>query len=175
MDVRASTGESKIKFIYDIFHTKLGWVGIAATDKGINKITLPRTSAAEVRACLNTGNGYVQDKSEFIKLKEDIACFLRGEEVVFDVVLDMSFATEFRKKVWEAAMEIPYGCTISYSELAMRLGEPNSTRAVGSALGANPFPMVIPCHRVIAKNGALGGYSGGIELKAQLLTLEKRL
>jgi methylated-DNA-[protein]-cysteine S-methyltransferase len=80
--------------------------------------------------------------------------------------------TEFQRAVWQRLREIPYGETISYSELARRVGNPKASRAVGSANGANPIPIVIPCHRVIAADGGLGGFGGGLLVKQALLELE---
>lgn len=82
--------------------------------------------------------------------------------------------TAFQIAVWNELLKIPYGDTISYSELAMRIGKPNAVRAVGTANGANPIPIIIPCHRVIGANGSLTGYGGGIERKQWLLALEGR-
>ncbi len=81
--------------------------------------------------------------------------------------------TEFQRSVWRQLQGIPYGETISYGELARRVGNPKASRAVGSANGANPLPIVIPCHRVIAANGTLGGFGGGLPTKQALLTLEQ--
>lgn len=82
--------------------------------------------------------------------------------------------TAFQIAVWNELLKIPYGDTISYSELALRIGKPNAVRAVGTANGANPIPIIIPCHRVIGANGSLTGYGGGIERKQWLLALEGR-
>ncbi len=83
--------------------------------------------------------------------------------------------TEFQKKVWNELLKVPYGKTISYEQLAERVGNLKSIRAVGKANGANPIPVIIPCHRVIGKNGSLVGYSAGLEIKKKLLNLEKGL
>ncbi len=82
--------------------------------------------------------------------------------------------TAFQLAVWKRLCEIPYGETISYGELARRLGNPNASRAVGLANGSNPIPIVIPCHRVIGSNGKLTGYGGGLPIKEKLLALERR-
>jgi len=82
--------------------------------------------------------------------------------------------TPFQLKVWQRLCEIPYGETMSYGELARRIGNPNASRAVGLANGANPIPIVIPCHRVIGSNGKLTGYGGGLPIKEKLLALERR-
>jgi methylated-DNA-[protein]-cysteine S-methyltransferase len=90
---------------------------------------------------------------------------------IFDLKLDL-VGTEFQKKVWNELLKIPYGETISYKELAIRLGNLASIRAVGGANGANPIPIVIPCHRVIGSDGKLVGYGGGLHIKEKLLELE---
>ena len=80
--------------------------------------------------------------------------------------------TPFQKRVWSQLQQIPFGATVSYGELARRLGEPTASRAVGAANGANPIPIVIPCHRVVGSDGGLTGFGGGLEVKARLLELE---
>jgi methylated-DNA-[protein]-cysteine S-methyltransferase len=82
--------------------------------------------------------------------------------------------TPFQKRVWAELVRIPYGATISYAELARRIGDPAAARAVGLANGANPAPILIPCHRVIGSSGKLTGYGGGLEIKERLLALERR-
>ena len=100
--------------------------------------------------------------------------YFRGQRQKFNLPLAPS-GTAFQQRVWRALQDIPYGQTESYGDLARRLGKPKASRAVGSANGANPIPIVIPCHRVIASNGGLGGYAGGLALKRQLLKLEGAL
>ena len=81
--------------------------------------------------------------------------------------------TPFQRRVWDALLEIPYGETTSYGEIARRIGQPQASRAVGLANGSNPLPIIIPCHRVIGSNGSLTGYGGGLPIKQQLLALER--
>ena len=97
--------------------------------------------------------------------------YLAGTRTRFDVPLDLSAATPFRRAVLEALLDVPFGTTVSYADLAERVGT-QSPRAVGQAVGWNPLPIVVPCHRVITRNGRLGGYSGGIDRKVALLALE---
>ena len=97
--------------------------------------------------------------------------YFRGERKDFDVPLD-SQGTPFQKIVWDALTEIPFGATISYRQLAERVGKPTSFRAVAQAVGANPIAIVVPCHRVIGSDGSLTGFAGGLEAKKTLLTLE---
>ena len=96
---------------------------------------------------------------------------LLGKRKQFDLPLEIE-GTEFQKRVWNELLKIPYGKTISYKELAVRLGDEKVIRAAASANGANPLPIVIPCHRVIGSDGSLIGYGGGLEIKEKLLILE---
>lgn len=96
-----------------------------------------------------------------------------GKRDAFDVPLDLSSGTPFQQTVWQALLKIPYGKTISYAQLANIIGKPTACRAVANANGKNPISLIIPCHRVIASDGGLGGYTGGIDIKQQLLALEQ--
>jgi methylated-DNA-[protein]-cysteine S-methyltransferase len=98
--------------------------------------------------------------------------YFKGQRKTFDLSLHMQ-GTEFQKKVWKELLKIPYGKTISYGELARRIKNEKAVRAVGTANGKNPLCVIIPCHRVIASDGTLGGYSGGLTIKARLLQLEQ--
>ena len=103
-----------------------------------------------------------------------LRAYFKGTLRDFDLPLAPE-GTAFELKVWKALLKIPYGRTISYGELARRIGNPNASRAVGLANGRNPLPIVIPCHRVIGSNGKLTGYGGGLDTKRWLLTLEGAL
>jgi O-6-methylguanine DNA methyltransferase len=98
--------------------------------------------------------------------------YLRGELREFSVGLDLR-GTPFQRRVWSMLTEIPYGQTVAYAEIASRIGSPNALRAVGQAVGANPVPIVVPCHRVVGKDGHLVGFGGGLPLKERLLNLER--
>ena len=98
--------------------------------------------------------------------------YFAGERRTFTVPLAPA-GTPFQLRVWRALLEIPYGETTSYGELAQRLGQPTASRAVGLANGSNPIPVIIPCHRVIGANGSLTGYGGGLPIKQRLLALER--
>jgi methylated-DNA-[protein]-cysteine S-methyltransferase len=102
-----------------------------------------------------------------------LRAYFAGELQAFDLPLAPQ-GTPFQLAVWKHLCEIPYGETISYGELARRIGNPNASRAVGLANGSNPIPIVIPCHRVIGSNGKLTGYGGGLPIKDKLLGLERR-
>ena len=98
--------------------------------------------------------------------------YFAGERQTFDLPLSPQGGTPFQQKVWNQLKKIPYGQTISYAQLAQAVGNPKACRAVGSANGKNPISIIIPCHRVIASDGSLGGYAGGLKMKKQLLDLE---
>lgn len=96
-----------------------------------------------------------------------------GKLQQFDLPLDLSLGTQFQQKVWQALQQIPYGQTISYAQLAQNIDKPTAYRAVANANGRNPFSIIIPCHRVVASDGSLGGYTGGLDKKRLLLKIEK--
>ena len=102
-----------------------------------------------------------------------LEAYFAGKLESFDLPLAPE-GTQFQQIVWKRLCEIPYGKTISYGELARRIGNPNASRAVGLANGSNPIPIIIPCHRVIGSNGKLTGYGGGLPIKEKLLALERR-
>jgi methylated-DNA-[protein]-cysteine S-methyltransferase len=166
-------GKSHVKSVYSIFHTAAGWVGILSSPAGIKRVTLPQKSEDEAREAL--GSGPVQAAPADGGLNDLIAQFrgyYSGRRVVITGSPDLSAATPFQRDVWQAARLIPYGETRSYRWVAEKIGKPGAARAVGQALGKNPCPVIVPCHRVLNNNGGLGGFSGGIEMKKQLLKLE---
>ena len=138
----------------------LGFLEITGSEKGIRNISFLnlRVKVGRTPACLKTCS---------IQLKE----YFNGERKSFTVDLDLE-GTPFQLKVWHELMNIPYGKTISYLELARRIGEPSALRAVGGANGSNPVSIIIPCHRVIGHDGKLVGYGGGIKRKKWLLEHE---
>ncbi len=103
---------------------------------------------------------------------EQVFEYLASERTHFDIPLDLR-GTPFQRAVWDVLLKIPYGESCSYAEVARAIGRPTAQRAVGSANNANPVSLVVPCHRVIAADGSLGGYGGGQELKARLLAMER--
>jgi methylated-DNA-[protein]-cysteine S-methyltransferase len=109
----------------------------------------------------------------FEQAARQLHAYFAGQLTSFDLVLAPQ-GTSFQKRVWDAICEIPYGETITYGELAQRIGNPKGSRAVGLANGSNPIPIVIPCHRVIGSDGRLTGYGGGLPIKERLLALEAR-
>jgi O-6-methylguanine DNA methyltransferase len=101
--------------------------------------------------------------------------YLAGKRSTFEVPLDFSQGTSFQRQVWRTLQRVPYGKLRSYQWIALRVGGPQYARAVGNAVGANPLPIVIPCHRIVAHDASLGGFSGGLPMKRKLLGLEGTL
>lgn len=116
----------------------------------------------------------VKDDDRCKPYAEQLIEYFQGERTSFTLPMDIR-GTPFQQEVWEALQRIPYGETRSYSDISDQLGKPLSTRAVGTAIGANPLLITIPCHRVIAKDGSLAGYRGGLDMKKKLLKLEGNL
>lgn len=114
-----------------------------------------------------------EDEAELREVIGQLRAYFAGELENFELPLSPE-GTQFQQKVWAELRNIPYGETISYGELARRIGNPNASRAVGLANGSNPIPIIIPCHRVIGANGKLTGYGGGLPIKEKLLALEKK-
>ncbi len=157
---------------FDMVETSAGWVGIEASESGVKRLTLPtqnrKSDLAEMgieEQDLTPGAGG--------GLGDRLRHYFVGQPVVFKDGIDLTGTTEFQRQVYEAACQIPYGETKSYGQLAEEIGRPGAARAVGQALGANPVPILIPCHRVVAADGGLGGFSGGIKTKEKLLAMEK--
>jgi methylated-DNA-[protein]-cysteine S-methyltransferase len=113
------------------------------------------------------------DNSAFVEVIRQLQSYFAGERKNFDLSLSLE-GTDFQKTVWTALRKIPYGETISYKELAEMIDKPKAVRAVGAANGANPIPIIIPCHRVIGNDGSLTGFGGGLPLKKRLLELESQ-
>ena len=113
----------------------------------------------------------VEDEDSLQSYAQELIAFLDGKRKDFTVSTALH-GTPFQQSVWQALLEIPFGETVSYSTIAERIGNPKAVRAVGAAIGANPMLIIVPCHRVIGKNGALTGFRGGLEMKAHLLDLE---
>lgn len=163
------TGELK----YITFKTDTGWLGILASAKGLLGTTLPQRSAQKARQLLGDSvNQATWSPLLFDDLRERLKVYLSGGKIAFPDGLDLPAATPFQREVWETTRLIPYGETRSYRWVAEQIKRPRAARAVGQTLGRNPLPIIIPCHRVVASNDKLGGFSGGVEMKRHLLYLE---
>jgi len=152
------TGELK----YIILNTNMGWVGILGSATELRCTTLPQPSAQEAQHLLGDTNNATWAPHAFDNLIQRCRIYFGGQRVTFPDQLDLSGATTFQRQVWEITRLIPYGETRSYAWVAEQIGQPRAVRAVGQALGKNPLPIIIPCHRVITSNGKLGGFGGGL-------------
>ena len=150
-----------------------GWLGILGSAKGLLCVTLPQHSTQEAHQLLgDRANHATWSPHLFDDLIQRLGIYFGAHKVAFPDKLDLSGATAFQREVWEITRLIPYGETRSYTRVAEQIGKPAAVRAVGQALARNPLPVIIPCHRVVASDGKLGGYSGGLEMKRYLLYLE---
>ena len=151
----------------------MSWIGILASAKGLLSTTLPQCSSQEALEQLgDRANDVIHSTDLFDDLMERFRSYFSGHRTAFPDKLDLSGATTFQREVWQATRLIPYGETRSYAWVANHIRRPKAVRAVGQALGRNPLPVIVPCHRVIASDGKLGGFSGGLEMKKHLLYLE---
>ena len=152
--------------------TPIGLLRLRGTERGITGIFMEKhrhgPEAVELR-------GWVRDDALFADARTQLTDYFAGRRKEFDLAIDRGAlgGTAFQRRVWSELERIPYGITISYGELARRIGNPNAVRAVGLANGRNPISIIVPCHRVIGANGTLTGYGGGIERKRWLLEFEK--
>ena len=149
---------------FTIMKTPVGSLLIAENSSGVSAIIFNGDS-------FSIPESWQRVKNLSSEVMNQLQQYFNGERYEFDLQLAPE-GTSFQMDVWRALEEIPYGETISYLDLAKRMGKPAAVRAVGAANGANPLPIVIPCHRVIGHNGKLTGYGGGLEKKQYLLSME---
>lgn len=143
--------------------TPLGWLGIRASDSGLVAVDFDASPVADA-----SGNGLTA------RCKQQLQDYFAGMRHQFDLPLAAP-GTDFQCRVWQALMTIPFGTTCTYQDIASRIGNPRAVRAVGSANGCNPLAILVPCHRVIGRDGGLTGYTGGLARKAWLLRHEGAL
>jgi methylated-DNA-[protein]-cysteine S-methyltransferase len=164
----------------EIFQTPWGWMGMAASERGICCIVLPTLSRSAVQDQLRHRHDAAEQApsqerrvAEYLHdARAQLMQFLADERRVLDFSLDLSDGTPFQRRVWRVILRIPYGRVRSYRWVADRVGGAHYARAVGNALGANPVPIIVPCHRVVTSQGSLGGFTGGLSVKRRLLELE---
>ncbi len=149
-----------------------GRVFLARTEKGVCRVSFRQReeellSDLERRSLLPEMAPKKLDRE-----RRELAEYFAGKRREFGMPIDLRWGTDFQKKVLRAASRIPFGECARYADVARRIGRPNSQRAVGNALGRNPVAIVIPCHRVIASNGGIGGYTGGLDIKRALMKIE---
>ena len=156
------------------FKTSWGWIEIAASTNGITSIDLSPSTRRATAGQRQTGEAG-EIATLLAEAQAQLLAYIEGTRREFSMPVDMSAGTPFQRKVWKAIIRIPYGRVRSYQWVATRVGGKQYARAVGMALGANPVPIVVPCHRIIAHDGSLGGFGCGLPMKRQLLKLEGTL
>ena len=162
---------------YDVFETPFGWMGVLASSTGLRRTTLPEGSPDECVAKLGEEvHRAVPAPERFQVLKEKLMRFYAGEPVSFaDQAIDVDDASPFLRRAWMTCMSIPAGETRSYQWLAAEAGRPRAPRAAGQSMARNRLPIIVPCHRVVASDGGLGGFGKGrtrLDLKRRLLEME---
>jgi methylated-DNA-[protein]-cysteine S-methyltransferase len=162
---------------YCLFDTAVGPCGVAWSEHGLTRLQLPESdrSATEGRLRRSAARESKAVPPEIGRLIADIQSYMAGHRVDFaSVAIDLTEVEPFQQQVYTAARSVPWGQTVSYGELARQTGSPGAARAVGHALSRNPVPIIIPCHRILAKGHRIGGFSapGGIFTKERLLALE---
>lgn len=160
-----------LDWIWSAFPSRLGEIRVAASPLGIGAVWFPDQRHLPDPAALQ--QWHVDDTHALLrKSKQQLEAYLEGHLDAFDLPLDLSTGTAFQQAVWTLLMEIPAGASLTYAEVAQRIGRPSAVRAVGGAVGHNPISIVVPCHRILGADGSLTGYSGGLERKIQLLQRE---
>lgn len=156
------------------FESPVGVMRVASTDRGLAYVRLPSEEGRGLSGFLqrfarrpSLVDAFAPNRPAIAQIRD----YLEGKRTDFDLSLDLR-ATDFQRRVYEAVAAIPYGEVRSYAEVARAIGHPSAVRAVGAANGANPLPLVVPCHRVVGSGGHLGGYGGGLPLKRRLLAME---
>jgi methylated-DNA-[protein]-cysteine S-methyltransferase len=159
------------------FDSKIGLIYIASTDKGVCKISVPRQTKKNFFRWLRENfddSEVVDNKSRNKEIMDQLNRYFNGKLAKFTCAVDMR-GTPFQVRVWKELLKISYGTTISYKQLAKRLGTSRGFQAIGRANAANPVPIIVPCHRVLGTDGTLIGYASGVKTKEFLLKLEGSL
>lgn len=151
----------------------LGKIWILATGSGLQEIRLSNDPAPSRREARQRGIAFVRRPRWTDPARRALERYLTGRDRELDLALDLARGTPFQRRVWEAARRVPYGATASYADIARVAGHPRAVRAVGNALGSNPVPIVVPCHRVIHADRSIGGFSSGLPWKRFLLEIER--
>jgi methylated-DNA-[protein]-cysteine S-methyltransferase len=151
---------------FDQFKTPIGRLVVAADDEGLRHVLFEKNRHDPIHR-----EEWKRDPSPLRAAREQLLAYFGGDRQAFDLPL-VPVGTPFQLKVWAALREIPFGTTVSYGDVARRIGDPKAVRAVGAANGRNPLPIIVPCHRVIGSDGRMTGFGGGLPVKQFLLVHE---
>ncbi|MEU6667305.1 methylated-DNA--[protein]-cysteine S-methyltransferase [Streptomyces sp. NPDC046727] len=174
-----SHGQDEQRVVWAVVGTDIGPLMLAATHDGLVNVVFHASDAVRDRAlerlAARLGGRPVEDPDSPLLAEAigQVRAYFAGERHDFDLPLDWSLISGFNRQVLrELASGVPYGTVVGYGDLAGRVGQPGGAQAVGAAMGANPLPVVVPCHRVVESGGGIGGFGGGLETKRKLLALE---
>ncbi len=159
------TGKMKKKYCY--YKAPIGELLLVATEKGLEEVRFPSKQKKK-----RPDSDWTHDTPYLSEVMEQLTAYFAGQLKIFTLQLNPT-GTPFQKKVWKELQKIPYGKTASYEDIAQGINSPKACRAVGGANGKNPIPIIIPCHRIIGKDGSLTGFGGGLDLKEYLLHHEQ--
>ncbi|MFF7091398.1 methylated-DNA--[protein]-cysteine S-methyltransferase [Streptomyces rubradiris] len=174
-----SLGQDEQRVVWAVVGTDIGPLMLAATRNGLVNVVFHASDAVRDRAlqrlAARLGGRLVEDADSPLLAEaiRQLRAYFAGERHGFDLPLDWSLSSGFNRQVLrELASGVPYGSVVGYGDLAGRVGQPGGAQAVGTAMGSNPLPVVVPCHRVVESDGGIGGFGGGVETKRKLLALE---
>lgn len=174
-----SHGQNQQQVVWAVIDTDIGPLLLAATRDGLVNVVFHATDVVRDKALdrlasrLGAEPVEVPDSPLLTEAIHQVAAYFAGERHGFDLPLDWSLISGFNRQVLrELASGVPYGTVVGYGDLARRVGQPGAAQAVGMAMGSNPLPVVVPCHRVVESDGGIGGFGGGLETKRKLLALE---
>ena len=166
--------EDLITVGYDLMDSPLGPLWIAVGPRGVVGIHYGEPDERELARISRTyGPAVLPDPARCGRVESELDQYFAGRRRAFDVEVDLTPLTPFQRRILAATSKVPYGAVTTYRTVARNAGNEQASRAAGGALGANPIPIVVPCHRVVATGGSLGGYAGGLAAKRRLLALER--
>jgi methylated-DNA-[protein]-cysteine S-methyltransferase len=169
----AAAAEGLLDVGYDLFETPVGTLLLAATPRGVCRISYDADPESHAEQFARAYGARVLRASRPVDaVKRELDEYFAGKRETFDLSLDLAGAATFTREVLDELARVPFGEVTTYGHLAARVGKPRAARAVGTVMNRNPIPIVLPCHRVVGSSGSLVGYAGGLERKQLLLRLE---
>ncbi|HYH28445.1 MAG TPA: methylated-DNA--[protein]-cysteine S-methyltransferase [Actinomycetota bacterium] len=168
----AAQGAGLLDVAYTITDSPFGPILLAATDKGLVRLAYPNERDPLDEVAANVSPRILEDARRLDDARRQLDDYFEGRRPGFDLPVDWAMTKGFQRRVLRATHRIPFGAVSTYREVAKRAGNDRAARAAGNALGSNPIPIVVPCHRVLHSGGGLGGYTGGLDRKRFLLRLE---
>jgi methylated-DNA-[protein]-cysteine S-methyltransferase len=158
---------------FDVLRTPIGRILVGVSDRGVCDVTLDDPNEEDYRLRLTRHAPDVwRDRTVVAPALKELDAYFQGRLSAFTVPIDLRGVSDFTRRVLRATRRIPFGTLLSYRDVATSIGSPRASRAVGNALGRNPVPIIVPCHRVITHDGKLGGFTGGLDTKRALLRIE---